>query len=191
MKSVELRRHSRKVSDGNVGLSEGGIAFAESVGATMLKGRHFTHLFVSSLPRTVDTLRAFSDGAGDFPRVKPRVFFEHFDVFATDEGLRLWQGVCHEAERKGEDMMMAALKEDAQSAEHVAALAATTFREWIELLPQDANALVVHHSPSIELLAYGLFGVVIPQLQPCEGVRIVAEDNLQLLTLENDSSLGV
>ena len=51
-------------------------------------------------------------------------------------------------------------------------------QDWFETLPDDANVLVVHHSPFLELIAYGLFGEVLPQLQPCEGFKIIDEDGI-------------
>lgn len=186
MKIVELRRHSKKTTHGNANLSEDGLLFARYVGARQLRGRKFTHLFVSSLQRTVDTIRAFAESAEDFPSIEPSVFL---DVFSTTDAIQLWEGVCNEAERNGEDMMTAAIERDTERAERIATLGAEAFRRWTDVLPDGANALVVHHSPSIELLVYGLFGVVLPQLQPCDGLRITVRDTLQLTTPIDDSTL--
>ena len=49
---------------------------------------------------------------------------------------------------------------------------AESFRKFVGFLPEEANALVVDHSPFLELLAYGLFDVVMKQLDFCEGFVI-------------------
>jgi len=149
---------------------------AERIGKEYLRGRHYTHLFMSPVSRTRETMDLFARGAGDFPLVEPHIFLESNDVFSTDDAMRLWSGVCHEAEMIGKDMMRAALEQDTDRAYRISAEAAVEFKKWLDKLPDGAHVFVVYHSPSIELLIYGLFDVILPQLQFCEGI-LIAEDH--------------
>jgi broad specificity phosphatase PhoE len=182
MKTIYLMRHSIKTGTGNSGLSIEGIKLAKEIGSSKLRDKHFTHLFVSPLSRTTDTLNSLSDGAGDFPKQRYEIFPLQ-TVSSSDDGMKLWEGVCHEAEINGGDMMEAALREDSKRAEKIANKGAKAFNEWIKSLPENSTALVVNHSPFLELIAYGLFGDAIPQLQPCEGFRVLSKDGA--LTFEN------
>ncbi|HCC83991.1 TPA: hypothetical protein DEP96_04040 [Candidatus Uhrbacteria bacterium] len=190
MKTIELRRHSIKSGPGDSNLSAEGLELARLVGATALRGRGFTHLLVSSLQRTTDTMLAFAEGAGDFTVTEIGRFLTDPDVFGTDNALQLWHGVCYQAELNGEDMMTAIMEQDSVEAEHIASNATAQLRLWLNSLPADAQVLVVHHSPSLELIAYGLFGITLPQLQPCDGFRILVDgDNLRPISIADDSSL--
>lgn len=190
MKTIELRRHSIKSGPGDSNLSQAGIAFAERVGELALRNRNFTHLLVSSLQRTGDTMAAFARGAGDFSMTETGLFLTNPDVFGTENALQLWHGVCYQAELAGEDMMTAILTQDKTEAERITADATTQFRLWLDSLSVDAQVLVIHHSPSLELLAYGLFGVVLPQLQPCDGFRItIRGEQLTLTSIADDVTL--
>ncbi len=190
MPTIELHRHSIKQTAGDANLSQEGIALAEAVGATALRGRNFTHLLVSSLQRTSDTMAAFARGAGDFTVTATGRFLENPDVFGTENAKQLWHTVCYQAELKHEDMMTAILTEDKAEAERIATEATAQFRTWLDSLPTDAQVLVVHHSPSLELLAYTLFGITLPQLQPCDGFRIhIDGDQLTLTSIADDATL--
>jgi hypothetical protein len=72
-------------------------------------------------------------------------------------------------------MLQAALDEEPDLTNNIASKAATSFQRWIASLPDGSHALVVGHSPFMELIAYGLFGKILKQLQPCEGFRIIEE----------------
>lgn len=171
MKRIALYRHSTKTQPGDADLSPEGIALAKTVGAS-LRGKGFTHLFVSSLSRTRETIDLFAQGAGDFPEVPYALFPPHTDVSSTKEGLSLWGGACNRAEHQGNDMMRAALQEEPILSQKMAEEGAESFRKFVGFLPEEANALVVDHSPFLELLAYGLFDVVMKQLDFCEGFVI-------------------
>ena len=176
MKRVSLFRHSTKNGIGDSELSPEGIELAKKIGQK-LRGQEFTRLYISPLSRSGATMKAMAEGAGDFPEQEPKLFPPH-GVSATPDGMALWQGVCHEAEKVGEDMMQAALNQDAEVANKVAHDGAEAFQTWIATLPENANVLVVHHSPFLELIAYGLFGEVMPRLQPCEGFQVVEENGV-------------
>jgi len=177
MKRIELYRHSIKTQPGNADLSPDGVTLAEKIGEG-LRGKAFTHLFVSSLKRTQDTMDAFARAAGDFPHVPYAVFLPHTSVSNTQEGLSLWSGACNRAEHRGEDKMRAALKEEPEIAQRVAKEGAESFRRFVEQLPDGACALVVDHSPFLELVVYGLFDVVMKQLGFCEGFVIEEHDGV-------------
>ena len=176
MKTIEFRRHSIKQSHGDTDLSQAGVERARDVGRGELHGKAFTHLFVSPMKRTGDTLEAFAQGAGDFPAVAPALFPPHVEVSQTEEGLRLWSGACHRAEQHGSDMLQGAFAEEPQLAQDISTKAAASFRMWVDALPDGAHALVIGHSPFMELIVYGLFGTVLPQLGFCEGFVITDEE---------------
>ncbi len=176
MRSVFLYRHSKKVGHGDVHLSDEGIKLARQLGEDQLRGHRFTHFFVSSRQRTLDTFAALRDGAGDFPDRQPEVFPLHSQVFSTEDAMQLWEGVCNAAEQKGEDMLLAALQKDTVRAQRLSKQAGEAFRTWINALPEAAQVLVIDHSPAIELIVLNLFGITLTQLQPCDGVKIVEND---------------
>lgn len=65
MKIIECRRHSIKDGTGGYMVGPKGYAFARRVGEAHLRGRDFSHYYVSTLWRTHQTLAAFAEGAGD------------------------------------------------------------------------------------------------------------------------------
>ncbi|PJC24376.1 hypothetical protein CO057_03135 [Candidatus Uhrbacteria bacterium CG_4_9_14_0_2_um_filter_41_50] len=181
MKTIYLFRHSTKSSVGDAPLSQEGIHLAKIIGHDKLSGKDFTHLFISPLSRSADTLKSMTEGAGDFLDIKPTIFPPHA-VSADSDGMTLWEGVCHEAELAGEDMMQAALQKDSVRAESIAKESAQAFTNWVASMPDDSRVLVVHHSPFLELMVYGLFNKVLPQLQPCEGCVIIENHGKLQLT---------
>lgn len=180
MKIIELRRHSIKIGPGDTDLSEQGERLARKVGNESLRGKGFTHLFVSTLARTTATLIAFREGAGDFPDIEPVIFVPHVDVGETDECMKLWQGSCHGAEQRGEDMLVCTLRDEGDLSRKIAGLAAESFKAWAKELPDECHALVVGHSPFLELIILSLFGRQIKQFQPCEGCIIRMDGPLHL-----------
>lgn len=177
MKKIYLLRHSTKANTGDSDLSTEGVELARKIGKTKLRGKGFTDLYVSPLSRSGETMKFLMEGARDFPEQEPKIFPPH-SVSATPDGMALWEGVCHEAEKVSEDMMQAAVKQDAVRAEKIAKDGAAAFRNWIATLPENSNVLVVHHSPFLELIAYGLFEKILPQLQSCEGFKIIEESGV-------------
>jgi len=177
MKTVEFRRHSIKLSSGNTDLSPVGVRLAHKVGAHELKNKKFTLLFESPMKRSKETLAAFSESAGDFPDADPQLFPPHMEVSETEEGMYLWSGACHSAELLNRDMMEAVLAEEPERAKALASKSALSFKKWLTALPENTHALVVGHSPFMELIAFGLFGEIVPQLQPCEGFCVLEQDH--------------
>ena len=173
---MEFYRHSKKQGPGNVNLSSEGIQLAQHVGEHELRNKHYTHLCTSHMKRTQETLFAFAVGAGDFPKIKPEIFLANMSERQADDGLRLWNGVCHQAELLNEDMLQAALKNEHILAMKVAEEGSILFKQWVSFLPDKTRALIVHHSPFMELIVKGLFGRELPQLQPCEGFVIIEDD---------------
>lgn len=176
MRTVELRRHSTKAGYGNASLSLEGVERAERIGLEEMRGKGYTHFFISTLPRTGETLDALRRGAGDFADTSPEIFPVGLEVSTGRDGMRLWDGVCAKAEIEGRDKMVAAMTEDTEVAEKVAKAAAASFTAWIATLPEGAHVLVIHHSPFLEMIAYGLFGTTMPELEPCDGFFIIAEN---------------
>lgn len=161
-----------KQGPGDTDLSENGMRLAEEVGRQFLHGQKFNKVFVSSLKRTQDTAIGFMRGAGDFPELSLELFQPGEDVGGTEEALGLWSGVCNQAEHAGEDMLQAALHKAPAIAQGIAIQAAASFKKWLTLLPHETKALVVGHSPFLELIVYGLFEKILPQLDYCEGFEI-------------------
>lgn len=176
MKVIDLYRHSTKIGTGNTELSPEGIELAKHIGATKLRGNNYTNLFTSPLSRTIETLNAFSVGAGDFNARTPQTWPLHTQVSEHTDAMSLWSGICHKAEQEGKDMMRAVLENETNKANFVAKEGARAFKTWEESLPDGARVLVVGHSPFLELIAFGLFEKQLPQLQFCQGFRIESED---------------
>lgn len=176
MKTIECRRHSVKDGTGGYMLGPKGYAFARRVGEHQLRGRDFSHFYVSTLWRTHQTLAAFAEGAGDFDLKRAPEFDPFFQIAESEEdAIALWHGVCHAAEMAGEDMMAASMRYEKNRVDRIARLVTDAFRAWVAALPEDANVLMVGHSPLLEFVPYGLFGVVLPALRECNGFRIVEE----------------
>lgn len=178
MKKIQFRRHSIKEGPGNTDLSEAGIRLAQEVGRDHLRNKNFTHIFVSSLKRTHDTATEFMRGAGELPALSFQLFQPGIEVGGTEEALGLWSGACNQAEHAGQDMVQAALEKEASIAQYIAEKSAISFRHWLAYLPDGMNALVVSHSPFLELMAYGLFDTILPQLGYCEGFEITENEGI-------------
>lgn len=172
MRTIFLYRHSKKVGHGDVHLSHEGIELARRVGETQLRDKNFSMFYVSSRNRTKETFNAFQEGAGDFLSVEPEIFPLHTNVFSSEDAMKLWEGVCNEAEQKNKDMLLAALQKDHERAERISFQAGEAFKKWIQTFPDNTNVLVVEHSPALELIAYNIFGMTLTQLQPSEGFKI-------------------
>lgn len=178
---IEFRRHSVKDGPNKQMIGQFGYRLARLYGERELRGSKFTHFFVSSLWRTHQTLVAFAEGAGDFNLVHSPPFSPIYVV--SPEVKSMWQA-CRQAEKQSKDMVAAAFAFDQAQAEKVAAETAEMFRAWVKEFPDGANVLVVGHSPSLELMAYGLTGMKIAGLGECEGFRLSCP-NLDLTELRN------
>lgn len=169
---IELRRHSTKQGTGNSDLSSEGIELAKNIGSDQLRGKGFTHFYVSPVTRTQQTMKLFAQGATDFGEIRESLFLGEQSPLSSDKALELWGGVCHEAEDAGEDMMLAALERAPEVTNTLVQESAKAFLKWVKEMPEKAKVLVVNHSPAIEILILGLTGTVIKQLEPCEGVKL-------------------
>ncbi len=169
MTTFEFRRHSIKDGDKMGTVGSLGKLFARAVGQEFLIGKQFDNFFVSAVPRTMQTLEAFAEGARwtDVERkasVAP--------LYVLSPGLQQMWNICHKAEKAGDDMVAAAFAFDADLAEETSATVVQLFKEWVLSLPRDARVLVVGHSPHLELLVYGLTRVRLAGLKECQGFRI-------------------
>lgn len=193
MKIVEFRRHSIKKHNGDTSLSAKGYALARLVGERCLRGKKFTAFYTSSVWRTAQTLAAFAEGADDFHLSRvPEIFPLHRDISDKPSAMRLWMGACKTAEQRGEDMFQALLRKEPAAAKRMQQQAARALRSWLAKQPDRCHALVVGHSPFFELIALGLFGLTLPQLQPCDGFRVIEDKKgLRLETADQDPSLNV
>jgi broad specificity phosphatase PhoE len=172
---VEFRRHSLKDGPTSAAIGPRGYALAREVGARQLRGRGFTAYFASPLWRTHQTLAAYAEGAGDF-RIKfapptPPLYDE------DDEVRALW-AACRQAELHGEDMVHAALRHDVTLFRTLSERLAALCWQWTATLDDGARALVVGHSPHLEIMAFGLSGVAIPGLKECEGFRVASDTSV-------------
>lgn len=181
MKSVryEFRRHSLKDAPGGKRVGPQGMHLARHVGESELRGRSYTHFFTGQW-RTVQTLVAFDEGAGDFHALVKTAPTAPFYTFHPDlpDAYRRW----HKIERAGGDMVAHAFSEDPIFAVELAQASKKHFLEWDQTHADKDHILVVGHSPEMEILLYGLTGRMIPQLVPCQGFRILAAN--EKVTLE-------
>lgn len=177
--TFEFRRHSIKDGPTSAAIGPKGYAFARAVGAEQLRGRAFNAFFASGFWRTQQTLAAYAEGAGDF-RIKftpqsPPIYVERSDVWD------MWR-ICREAEIRGEDMMAAALAHDGGLVRQLSTEVAALFRSWSATFDSGTHALIVGHSPHMEILALGLSGSVVPGLKECEGIGIALDGGATIVT---------
>jgi phosphohistidine phosphatase SixA len=172
-KTFEFRRHS--IKDGPTAASIGpkGYALAREVGRQQLRGKAFTHYFISTFWRTQQTIAAFAEGAGDFAikigPVMPPIYVE------DEEAWEVW-GVCGRAEKRGEDMNVYAYSYDDALYRRLSQKFVTLFHAWAAGFPDGSHALVLGHSPHLEMLAYGLNGGQLTSgLKECQGIRVTVD----------------
>lgn len=183
MITLELRRHSVKDGVGGYAIGPRGYDLARQVGVE-LRGRNFTHFFVSPLWRTQQTLAAMAEGAEDFDlQFGPFLFPPH--VRATEhDGMALWGGVCKEAEQEGEDMYAAVRQVAPQVVLDIARDGGRLFREWAEALPHNASVLVIGHSPYLEMIVEDVTGIALRAFAPCEGATLAWDGRVWTLVRE-------
>jgi len=168
----EFRRHSIKDGPARGMIGPRGWRLAREVGRRQLRGKGFTHFFGSTLWRTHQTLAAFDEGAGDF-RFKRTP--EHAAFYVDLPGLmELWKA-CADGAKRGIDMLQTALTRDPELADRTAKACAGKFRAWLPSFPDGARALIVGHSPNMELLALGVTGIIMPGLSECQGFRLTVD----------------
>lgn len=165
----EFRRHSVKDGPTSASIGPKGYELARAVGRRQLRGGAFTHYYVSTFWRTQQTLAAFAEGAGDFamklgPGLPP-VYLDEPEVW------ELWD-VCGRAEKRGQDMNRYAYAYDDGLYVRLSRKIADLFRTWAEGFPEGSRALVIGHSPHVELLSYGLTDSLVSGLKECQGIRV-------------------
>ncbi|MEK7545774.1 MAG: hypothetical protein AAB554_01700 [Patescibacteria group bacterium] len=175
IRSFEFRRHSIKDGPGNRTLGPRGFALARAVGKRQLRGRGFTDCFATNFWRTVQTLVAFDEGAGGvggitwMPDVPP--------IYAGHDrpDVRAMFRECRAAEIDGRKMLDTALALHPDLCHEIGIAMKSAFLDWNDALPDDANVLIVGHSPSLEFLARA-FSIPIGSLRECQGFRLHVED---------------
>lgn len=155
---IELRRHSVK-GPGDV-LSPEGFELARRVGKTM-RDKRYTHFIVSPYFRTLQTLVAFSEGAGDFPptpeiRVEPGLFTTR---------LSEWREAGGDIRKILESDRSKLVEEEGKRLKNL-------LLEILEEIPPDGRVLIIGHSPILECAVYALTGQLISPLRECEGVEL-------------------
>jgi len=169
-RTFEFRRHSIKDGPRGAAIGPRGYALARLIGCQELRGRGFDGFFVSNYWRTVQTMAAFAEGAEDFElKLQPEIA----PIYLEWPELRgLWRA-CRQAELRGGDLLQAALRHDEALTRRAAKTVADRFKQWACSLDDGKNFLVVGHSPYLELIVLGLFGLELPSLAECRGFRIV------------------
>lgn len=166
---VEFRRHSIKDGATTDVIGSKGFELARAVGRTQLRGRRFTHYAVSELWRTGQTMAGFDEGAGDFT-LKHGPLTAPFNL--KDARARAIFTGIQPADQAGLDLFQTALALDRKTVDWMARKLAQLFRKWAGQFGRCDRVLVVNHSPSAEILAYGLTGIIMPSLRECEGFRL-------------------
>ena len=169
---IEFRRHSIKDGPTPQILGPNGYRLARLVGEHQLRGRGFTRFFVSTFWRTHQTLVAFAEGAGDFTMVMSP---DYAPIYLMTDDVRACWKVCGEAEKRGENIVETAFAYDQELALRIATDTAQLCRDWVGGMEPGTRALVIGHSPSMELMLFGLSGVLIPGLSECQGFRYVRD----------------
>lgn len=176
---IEVRRHSIKDGDAQrKTIGPLGRAFAHAIGEKQLRGRNFNRFFVSPLERTVQTLAEFARGAGDFNGAHLAATIP--DIYVHWDRLKpLWRA-CHIGETKQLDMVDTFWATDREVAAEAQEEYLRRFTAFAASLPDGINALLVGHSPHLELIAHAIDGVKMPGLKECEGFGIVYDGELGL-----------
>lgn len=169
---VQFRRHSIKDGATPHTIGAQGFELARTVGRLQLRGRGFDHYAISELWRTGQTFAGLDEGAGDFnltraPLIAPL-------NLRDKRSLAIFNGI-KPADRAGADLFQAARELDNAGVELMAQKLARAFRHWIKRFKPEDRILVVNHSPSSEILAYGLTSTTMPSLRECEGFELVLD----------------
>jgi len=164
MREVELRRHAAREKDADA-LSPQGRAQAEEMGRTLPGG--YAAAFVSPANRAAETAALFLKASGQAlppPAVVPGLASEREDE---------WRAAAKAA---GTSRIDAVLGQDARLVEEDSARLAKAVEELFDRIPEEARALAVGHSPTIEAAVYALTGSIIEPLSECEGVLLVQSE---------------
>jgi broad specificity phosphatase PhoE len=165
MRSLELRRHSKRDPDADE-LTEEGRALALRVGKDLPGG--YDALFTSPATRAAQTAAWFLRGLGQqLPA-----------IHGVSEGLASpvedrWRSSSKTAGTGRIDVIE---KVDAELVEKESARLAETTRGLLAEVPEGGRGLAVGHSPLMEAAVYGLTGQVIEPLSECEGALLEQDD---------------
>lgn len=160
MRSLELRRHSKRDPEGDR-LSEDGQALALRVGKDLPGG--YAMVFTSPTRRAAETAAWFLRGLG-----------QKLPAHAVAEGLaspveNRWRSAAGNA---GTARLDAVQKVDPDLVDEESARLADVVRQLLEEIPEGGRGLAVSHTPLIEAAVFGLTGQVIEPLGECEGVLV-------------------
>jgi broad specificity phosphatase PhoE len=161
MRSLELRRHSKRDPDADE-LTEDGRALALKVGKDLPGG--YDALFTSPATRAAQTAAWFLRGLGQqLPSIHGVV-----DGLASPVEDR-WRA---SAKGAGMGRIDAIEKVDPDLVEKESARLGEAIRVLLGEVPEGGRGLAVGHSPLLEAAVYGLTGEMIEPLSECEGVLL-------------------
>jgi broad specificity phosphatase PhoE len=161
MRSLELRRHSKRDPDADE-LTEEGRALALRVGKDLPGG--YDALFTSPATRAAQTAAWFLRGLGQqLPAIHGVV-----EGLASPVEDR-WRS---SAKAAGTGRVNAVEKVDSDLVEQESARLADAIRGLLAEVPEGGRGLAVGHSPLLESAVYGLTREVIEPLSECEGVLL-------------------
>jgi broad specificity phosphatase PhoE len=160
MRSLELRRHSRRDPDAD-SLSEQGQTLALRVGKDLPGG--YAIMFTSPARRAAETLAWFLRGLG-----------QHLPEHAVSEDLASpVEGRWRSAGKTARTVRIDAIEKiDPDLVEEESQRLAEGIRRLLASVPENGRGLAVGHTPLLEAALYGLTGEVIEPLSECEGVLI-------------------
>lgn len=164
MRTLEVRRHSRRKHGGGSQLSQDGVEYARRLGATM---GPFTQVVTSVVPRARET--AIAMGFAVDHEVVTMVANDA--LYAEAEGTRWWEAPEPFA-------ALAAVIATGPGTRRYADALAAVWRDLLTPLPEGGSVLLISHSGDLEM---GLVGCM-PNadhrawgglIGPCEGARLV------------------
>jgi broad specificity phosphatase PhoE len=175
MKIIEIRRHGE--IDENKNLTYEGYRKALTIGRKDMWGNAINCIFVSDQSRTKDTARAFAEGGG-FTVEK----FIEVPGLHTD-GTNKWRTIINKAEENSKTKGDLAYHQEQYPifVDREAERLEEVFKEIVDQIPNDGNALAFSHTPIIECLVFAVTGQIIKGLKECEGVVLeVSDDGRQI-----------
>lgn len=164
---IEVRRHCPKDLVRKEMISAAGLDKGRLVGAQHMRGKGYGLIVVSPVPRTMQSAMAMIEGAGDVVLDEGTVRIMKLlgqatlaDWIARSRGTGRLE-VLEEADPD----WVAAREVDLSAIYH----------EIVRLTPRGGRALVVTHTPPLELTIRALTGETIRGFKECEGVLLRAE----------------
>jgi broad specificity phosphatase PhoE len=164
MRTLELRRHADRAK-GEDALSPEGRIQAEDLGRSLTA--HYDIFFVSPARRAAETMAWILRGSR-------HQLGSHAVVPGLGSELEdRWRSAATDARSGRVDAIMAV---DPRLVDDESARLATVVRDLFGRIPDGGSAMAVGHTPLIEAAVYGLLGLVIDPLAPCEGVLLTLDD---------------